>query len=120
MKILIADDDPTQRRLLQAAIERMGFDTVQSEGGQETIDLLGGPDGQDIDVVMLDLVMPEVDGFAVLERIHPGRPDLPMIVLTAQGGIETVVRAMQAGAVDFFVKPASLAKTVLETIETKS
>ena len=106
-RILIADDDPTQRRLLQAAIERMGYETVQTGGGQETLDLLGGPDGATIDVVMLDLVMPEVDGFAVLERIHPDRPELPMIVLTAQGGIETVVKAMQAGAVDFFVKPAS-------------
>jgi len=106
-KILIADDDPTQRRLLQATIERMGYETVQTEGGQETLDLLEGPEGSTIDVVMLDLVMPEVDGFAVLERIHPERPDLPMIVLTAQGGIETVVKAMQAGAVDFFVKPAS-------------
>jgi len=106
-KILIADDDPTQRRLLQATIERMGYETVQTEGGQETLDLLEGPDGSNIDVVMLDLVMPEVDGFAVLDRIHPERPDLPMIVLTAQGGIETVVKAMQAGAVDFFVKPAS-------------
>lgn len=106
-KILIADDDPTQRRLLQATIERMGYETVQTEGGQETLDLLEGPEGPSVDVVMLDLVMPEVDGFAVLERIHPDRPDLPMIVLTAQGGIETVVKAMQAGAVDFFVKPAS-------------
>ena len=106
-KILIADDDPTQRRLLQAAIERMGYETIQTDGGQETIDLLEGPEGPSVDVVMLDLVMPEVDGFAVLERIHPERPELPMIVLTAQGGIETVVKAMQGGAVDFFVKPAS-------------
>ena len=106
-KILIADDDPTQRRLLQAAIEKMGYATCQAEGGQEAIDLLDSQDGQDVSLVMLDLIMPEVDGISVLERVNPTRPELPFVVLTAQGGIETVVSAMKAGAVDFFVKPAS-------------
>ncbi len=106
-KILITDDDPTQRRLLEATIERMGYETAQADGGQAAIDYLESDAGEDVGLVMLDLVMPDVGGHDVLERIHPKRPDLPMIVLTAQGGIETVVNAMKAGAVDFFVKPAS-------------
>jgi DNA-binding NtrC family response regulator len=56
---------------------------------------------------MLDLVMPQMDGLAVLKTIRPNRPTLPVIVLTAKGGIDTVVTAMRAGADDFVVKPAS-------------
>ncbi|MEM6852575.1 MAG: sigma-54 dependent transcriptional regulator, partial [Pseudomonadota bacterium] len=105
--ILICDDDPTQRRLLQAVIEREGYAVLLAEGGQEAIDLLEGPRGGDVSLVMLDLIMPNIGGMDVLARVRPMRPDLPIIVLTAQGGIETVVSAMQAGAADFFVKPAS-------------
>ncbi|MEM9750403.1 MAG: sigma-54 dependent transcriptional regulator [Pseudomonadota bacterium] len=105
--ILICDDDPTQRRLLQAVIEREGYAVLLAEGGQEAIDLLEGPRGGDVSLVILDLIMPNIGGMDVLARVRPMRPDLPIIVLTAQGGIETVVSAMQAGAADFFVKPAS-------------
>ena len=58
-------------------------------------------------MVLLDLVMPGLSGMDTLERLMERRPDLPVIVLTATGGIDTVVQAMRAGAVDFFVKPAS-------------
>ena len=60
-----------------------------------------------VDVVLLDLVMPGLSGMETLERLMERRPDLPVIVLTATGGIDTVVQAMHAGAIDFFVKPAS-------------
>jgi len=105
--ILIVDDDPTQRRLLEAAIQKMGHKTVIAGGGREAIDIIEGPEGQVVDLMMLDLVMPEMDGFAVLNHVRTQSPNLPIIVLTGQGGIETVVSAMRAGAVDFFVKPAS-------------
>src|SRR5690606_25152495 len=61
----------------------------------------------DIDIVLLDLVMPGMSGQEALKEIRMRRSDLPCIVLTASGGIDTVVQAMQAGATDFFVKPAS-------------
>ena len=105
--ILLVDDDPTQRRLMQAVCERAGYFVKQAGGGQEAIDLIRGDRGAGIDLMMLDLVMPEVDGMEVLGELQAIRPDLPVIMLTAQGGVETVVKAMKAGAVDFFVKPAS-------------
>lgn len=105
--ILIVDDDPTQRRLMEGAIKRFGFDTKIAESGQQALDILQNAEGQNISLVLLDLVMPEIDGFAVLEQAKPFKPDLPFIVLTAQGGIETVVKAMRIGAFDFFIKPAS-------------
>lgn len=105
--ILIVDDDPTQRRLLETVITRQGYQSVQAAGGREALDILNGPKGTQISAVLLDMVMPEMDGAAVLEQLKPVRPNLPVIVLTAQGGVDTVVNAMRAGADDFMVKPAS-------------
>jgi DNA-binding NtrC family response regulator len=105
--ILIVDDDPTQRRLIESVIKRQGFDTRACGSGREALDFLQSSDGADVRLVMLDLVMPEVDGMAVLEQLRPQRPTLPVIVLTARGGVDTVVNAMRAGADDFVVKPAS-------------
>lgn len=102
--VLIVDDDPTQRRLMQAVLEKQGHLAETAEDGEAGLERVkrGG-----VDVVMLDMVMPGMDGIETLEAIKARNPDLPVIVLTAHGGIETVVKAMRAGAVDFFVKPAS-------------
>ena len=85
----------------------LGYRTIEAGGGQEAIDLLTATPAASVDLVILDLVMPEVDGFAILDRVHPVRPELPVIVLTMQGGVDTVVKVMRTGAVDFIVKPAS-------------
>ncbi len=105
--VLIVDDDPVQRRLLEAAITRSGMSVVTAPGGQPALDLINGPRGDQFSLVLLDLVMPDMDGLAVLARVRPTHPDLPVIVLTAKGGIDSAVEAMRAGANDFLVKPAS-------------
>jgi DNA-binding NtrC family response regulator len=105
--ILIVDDDPVQRRLLESAISRAGMTVVTAPGGQPALDLLYGPRGDQIALVLLDLIMPDMDGLTVLAKLHASHPDLPVIVLTAKGGIDSAVEAMRAGASDFLVKPAS-------------
>ena len=105
--VLIVDDDPTQRRLLQAVIEKSGFSTLQADNGDTALDMALSPDGSNIHVMMLDLVMPGRGGMETLEELNAKRPDLPVIVLTGKGSIDTVVKAMQMGARDFVVKPAS-------------
>src|SRR5689334_4712803 len=104
---LVVDDDPAQRRLMQAMAERAGFQTLTASSGAEALDLLNGPKGANVSLVLLDLIMPGMGGLEVLSQLRPSRPDLPVIVLTAQGGIDTAVTAMRAGANDFLVKPAS-------------
>ncbi len=102
--ILIADDDPVQRRLLEAMVRRFGYETVVVDGGDAAMQAL--TDGQSkIDLAILDLVMPDLDGMGVLGRMRDKGIDIPAIVQTAHGSIETVISAMRAGALDFVVKP---------------
>ena len=105
--VLIVDDDPTQRRILQAVIEKSGFSVVQADNGDKAIELAVESTSRRADVVLLDLVMPERSGMETLDVLSKQRPDLPVIVLTGTGSIDAVVAAMNAGARDFLVKPAS-------------
>ena len=105
--ILVVDDDPVQRRLLEEAVSRFGYQPVVAEGGEEALKKLDAPGGDRIALMILDLVMPDLDGIGVLARLRAAGRALPVIVQTAHGGIDTVVGAVRAGAVDFVVKPVS-------------
>ena len=105
--ILVVDDDPAQRRLLESVIGAQGYRTLTASDGRQAIDLLRSSKGGNVDLMLLDLVMPGVNGMSVLSEIRPEMPGLPILVLTANGSVSTVVQAMQAGANDFIVKPAS-------------
>jgi DNA-binding NtrC family response regulator len=103
--ILIADDDAVQRRLVENMVQKCGYEPLVVESGDAAVALLTAPDGQAIDAVVLDLVMPGLDGLGVLARIREAGLSIPVIVQTAHGGIDNVVSAMRAGAQDFVVKP---------------
>ncbi len=105
--VLIVDDDPVQRRILTEVISRFGYHTILAESGQVAVDILSGEKGHQVSLMILDLVMPDLDGMGVLEKIKPEFRNLPVIVQTAHGGIDAVVSAMRAGADDFVVKPVS-------------
>lgn len=103
--VLVVDDDPVQRRLLDAMLRRFGYDVATAETGDAAVRLLSGGEGERFDAVVLDLVMPDLDGMGVLAALRERGIETPVIVQTAHGSIETVVSAMRAGAVDFVVKP---------------
>ena len=105
--VLIVDDDPVQRRLVEAMVQRFGYQAVIAEGGDQALALLIGETARRIDCVVLDLVMPDLDGLGVMARMRQAGLDTPVIIQTAHGGIDNVVSVMRAGATDFVVKPAS-------------
>ncbi|MBK0399253.1 sigma-54-dependent Fis family transcriptional regulator [Limibaculum sp. M0105] len=102
--VLVADDDRLQRNYLSAVLSSAGFTIEACEGGAAALDRLTRRDSR-IDICLLDLNMPDLDGFGVLERMHAAGIDMPVIVLTADGSVKRAVDAMRAGAVDFLVKP---------------
>src|SRR3954468_4827483 len=105
--ILIADDDAVARRLVENMVQKCGYETIVVDSGDAAIAALTAPDAA-IDGVILDLVMPGLDGMGVLAKIREAGLSIPVIVQTAHGGIDNVISAMSAGAADFVVKPVGL------------
>lgn len=105
--VLIAEDEPSQRRALAAIASRAGFAVLEAETGQQALDILLGPSGAQICALMADLQMPKMSGLELVKAIRPQRPRLPIIVLTAHTTLSNAVESMRAGANDFIAKPAS-------------
>ena len=104
-RVLIVDDDPVQLRLTSEVARRAGFTPVTADGGDEALRLLRT--GPGFGAVILDLVMPDRDGMAVMEAMAREGISAPVIIQTAHSSFETVVSATRQGAVDFFVKPVA-------------
>lgn len=105
--VLIVEDEITQSALLEGIVKRAGHKPHTTFSGADALKFLDSSDSPEVDIVLLDLVMPGMDGIEVLQKIRPRWAKLPVIMLTAQSSINTVVDAMRAGANDFIVKPAS-------------
>ncbi|MBI4923615.1 MAG: sigma-54-dependent Fis family transcriptional regulator [Devosia nanyangense] len=110
-RILIVDDDPVQLRLTSEVARRAGFTPVTAGGGDEALSLLKSSPG--FGAVILDLVMPDRDGMAVMEAMARDGISTPVIIQTAHSSLETVVSAMRQGAVDFFVKPVAPERLII-------
>ena len=110
-RVLIVDDDPVQLRLTAEVARRADFVPVTATGGRQALDMLRADPG--IGVMVLDLVMPELDGMAVLEAMRRDNITTPVVVQTANSSLETVVTAMRHGAADFFVKPVAPERLII-------
>ncbi len=106
--ILIVDDDAVQRRLVENMVQKCGYEAVVVDSGDAAVAMLTSPESPIVDAVVLDLVMPGLDGMGVLARMREAGLAIPVIVQTAHGGIDNVVSAMRAGALDFVVKPVGM------------
>jgi len=102
--ILIADDDTVARKLLQRLLEEDGHSVRAAADGEEALELFAEESG---DVVLLDVVMPKLDGISVLERLKatPGAEHVPVIMISALDETESVVRCIEVGADDYLQKP---------------
>ena len=104
-RVLVVDDDPVQLRLTSETARKAGFVPVTASGGRQALEALRSDEA--IGVMVLDLVMPDLDGMAVLEAMARENLKTPVIVQTASSSLDTVVSAMRHGAADFFVKPVA-------------
>jgi two-component system response regulator AtoC len=101
-QVLIVDDEPNLRKILSAQLSRDGYEVMTAEDGEEGLSLLKD---NHIDLVITDLKMPKVDGMTLLKRALELEPELPVVVITAHGTIDTAVEALKLGAFDFVTKP---------------
>src|SRR6202051_4460930 len=111
--ILIVDDDAVARRLIENMVQKCGYDAIVVDSGDAAIATLTAPEAPCIDAMVLDLVMPGLDGMGVLAKIRDAGLNIPVIVQTAHGGIDNVVSAMRAGAQDFGLKPGGIERLQL-------
>ncbi|HEX8434826.1 sigma-54 dependent transcriptional regulator [Archangium sp.] len=109
-RILVVEDEREMRALLEKGLARRGFVPTVLGRAEEAFPLL---EAEDFDTVLTDLRMPGMDGLALCERIVLNRPDIPVVVVTAFGSLETAVAAIRAGAYDFVTKPVDLDALVL-------
>jgi class 3 adenylate cyclase len=102
--VLVVDDDPVNRSMLARSLEVEGHEVTTVGRGAEALELAGA---QDFDVVLLDVVMPEMDGYQVLERLKadPELRHLPVVMVTAVDDVASAVRCIELGADDYLSKP---------------
>ncbi|WP_038055653.1 response regulator transcription factor [Thermus amyloliquefaciens] len=102
MRVLLVDDDPALLEVLGAYLRGAGFEVLEAKDGEKALELFPRAD-----LVILDLMLPRLDGFKVLEEVRRERPELPILMLTARGEEEERVKGLELGADDYVVKPFS-------------
>jgi len=100
-RILIADDDSLVRMAIQKILNMFNHDVVAVQSGREVLEQVSDA----FDVIVLDINMPDMDGFETLERLNRNRVDIPVLFLTGAGSMEYALKAIHLGAYDFLTKP---------------
>jgi len=100
-KILIADDDTLVRSAIQKILSMFNHDVVAVESGRQVLEHVS----DEFDVIVLDINMPDMDGFETLERLNQQKVDIPVLFLTGAGSMDYAVKAINLGAYDFLTKP---------------
>ena len=109
--VLVVDDERAHRLMLRAHLEDEGYGVIEAGDGQAALVQL---DSEPIDLVLLDQVMPRMDGVETLARIKAARPDLPVLMMTAFGSIDNAVKALKAGADDYLTKPLDVEEVLIK------
>jgi two-component system, NtrC family, response regulator AtoC len=119
-QVLVVDDEPNLRKILAAQLSRDGYDVLVAEDGEQGLSLLRE---NHIDLVVTDLKMPKVDGMTLLREAVKENPDLPVVMITAHGTVDTAVEALKLGAFDYLTKPFDkdeVRQIVAKALKTKA
>jgi len=109
-RLLVVDDEPHQRDMLQSILGRAGFAVTTAVDGGQALERLAE---QAFDLLLTDQRMPGMDGLALLEELRSSRPELPVVLMTAYGSVASAVEAMKRGAADYITKPFERDELVL-------
>jgi DNA-binding response OmpR family regulator len=101
-RIMVVDDEPHIRLMSRMTLETGGYEVVEAEDGEAAIDFLRG---SPVDLILLDLRMPLLDGMETLRDLREAGDDTPVVIVTAHGSVPDAVEAMKLGAIDFLSKP---------------
>ncbi len=101
-RVLVVDDEANLRKVLAAMLRKDGYEVTVAEDGEQALLEL---EKNGADVIVTDLVMPKVGGMDILTRVKADRPDIPVIIITAHGTVDSAVEAIKAGAFDYITKP---------------
>ena len=112
-RVLIVDDDPVERQRLEGLLTRSGYHPLAVASGLDALSLLDNPDAPRIDAMILDLVMPDLDGMGVLARLKDVLQSPPVIMSITEGNIDQVASTIRAGALDFIVRPTGIERLTL-------
>jgi DNA-binding response OmpR family regulator len=105
MRILVIEDEARIQAFLARGLEAEGYTVIAAGDGREG---LGLATGARWDLVVLDLLLPELNGLQVLRELHRSKPELPVVILSARGDVQTKLRSFELGAADYVAKPFSL------------
>ena len=104
-KILVVDDEPSHRRMIEAVLEAEGYEIKQAESGQTAI---AAVEDRFFDLVIMDIRMPKVGGIEALKKIKEISPGIPVIIMTAYASVDTAVEALKSDAYDYLTKPLDI------------
>jgi two-component system, OmpR family, response regulator MprA len=110
MRILVVDDERAVRESLRRALELEGYQVDLAHDGEEALERLGGTEEGEADAVILDVLMPGIDGLEVCRRLRAEHNGVPVLMLTARAEIDSRVAGLDAGADDYLPKPFALAE----------
>jgi DNA-binding response OmpR family regulator len=115
-RVLVMEDDPFLKSVYEVKLENEGFEVKIAGNGKEGVDIY---DKFKPDIILLDLIMPEMDGFAVLEELKQKKKiKTPIVVLSNLGQEEDVAKAKELGAVDFLIKASTQINAVVEKVKS--
>jgi two-component system response regulator HydG len=109
--VLVVDDEKAHRLMLRAHLEDAGYQVLEAGEGEQALQTAGA---QPVDLALLDVIMPRMDGLTLLPKLKAMMPDVPVLMMTAYGSIENAVKALKAGAADYLTKPLDVEEVLIK------